>query len=172
MRWLISLNDWNSTLSNTKWATSRERVSSGIFDQVRFKPACSATETSWNLETLDRASIHIILSKQRTTKVLIRLRGCADWSALLLFAYGINRFSTVGFLLLQCSSGVVRHPRDLQVSVATRFCRILNFASSYYLSVIYLFHVMIHWWVRKPSRGPNNYMFWAMIEAEGEVGYS
>ena len=30
--------------------------------------------------------------------------------------------------------------------------------------------VMIHWWVRKPSRGPNNCMFWAMIEAEGEVG--
>ena len=41
-----------------------------------------------------------------------------------------NRGSTVGFLLLQCSSGVVRHPRDLQVSVATRFCRVLMFASS------------------------------------------
>ena len=52
--------------------------------------------------------------------------------------------STVGFLLLQCSSGVVRHSRDLQVSVATRFCRVLIFASSQYLSVIYLFHVMIH----------------------------
>ena len=38
--------------------------------------------------------------------------------------------STVGFLLLQCSSGVVRHPRDLQVSVATHFCRVLIFASS------------------------------------------
>ena len=40
------------------------------------------------------------------------------------------RGSTVGFLLLQGSSGVVRHPRDLQVSVATRFCRVLIFASS------------------------------------------
>ena len=55
-----------------------------------------------------------------------------------------HRGSTIGFLLLQCSSGVVRHPRDLQVSVATRFCRVLIFASSQYLSVIYLFHVMIH----------------------------
>ena len=55
-----------------------------------------------------------------------------------------HRGSTVGFLLLQCSSGVVRNPRDLQVSVATRFCRVLIFASSQYLSVIYLFHVMIH----------------------------
>ena len=82
-----------------------------------------------------------------------------------------HRGSTVGFLLLQCSSGVVLHPRDLQVSVATRFCRVLIFASSQYLSVIYLFHVMIHWWVWKPPCGPNNCMFWAMIEAEGEVGY-
>ena len=30
--------------------------------------------------------------------------------------------------------------------------------------------MMIHWWVRKPSRGPNNCMFWAMTEAKGEVG--
>ena len=34
------------------------------------------------------------------------------------------------FLLLQCSSGVVRHPRHLQVSVATRYCWVLIFASS------------------------------------------
>ena len=43
----------------------------------------------------------------------------------------IHRGSTVGFLLLQSSSGVVRHPRDLQVSVTTHcFCRFLNFISS------------------------------------------
>ena len=41
-----------------------------------------------------------------------------------------HRGSTVGFLLLQCSSGVVRYPRDLQVSVATRSYRVLIFASS------------------------------------------
>ena len=41
-----------------------------------------------------------------------------------------HRGSTVGFLLLQCSSGVVQHPRDLQVSIATCFCRLLIFASS------------------------------------------
>ena len=53
-----------------------------------------------------------------------------------IFALSEKVSSTVGFLLLQCSSGVVRHPRDLQVSVATRFCRVLIFASSQYLSVI------------------------------------
>ena len=37
----------------------------------------------------------------------------------------------VGFRLLQSSSGVVRHLRDLQVSVATQcFCRVLIFVSS------------------------------------------
>ena len=41
------------------------------------------------------------------------------------------KLSTAGFLLLQCSSCVVRHPRDLMVSVPTRcFCRVLIFVSS------------------------------------------
>ena len=54
-------------------------------------------------------------------------------------------------------------PQGSPVSVTTRcFCRVLIFVSSQYLSVIYLFPVMIHWWVRKTSRGTNNYMFWAM----------
>ena len=34
-----------------------------------------------------------LLSRQRTTKELIRLRGCAGWSAPLLFTYDKNRFS-------------------------------------------------------------------------------
>ena len=38
-------------------------------------------------------NLDIILSKQRKTKALIRLRGCAGWSALLLFAYDIDTFS-------------------------------------------------------------------------------
>ena len=42
---------WNKLLmllviNKLNWATSRENVSSGIFDQVRFKPVCSATEAS------------------------------------------------------------------------------------------------------------------------------
>ena len=45
---------------------------------------------SWNSATASRG---IILSRQQTAKVLIRLRRSAGWSAPLLFAYGINRFS-------------------------------------------------------------------------------
>ena len=44
-----------------------------------------------------------ILSRQRTTKVLIRLRGCAGWSAPLLFADGINRFSHDVIHIFVCS---------------------------------------------------------------------
>ena len=72
------------------WASSWENVSSGVCDQVRLKPACSDTEESYSLESLDLESTHTILSRQRTTKELIRLRGCASWSAPLLFAYGIR----------------------------------------------------------------------------------
>ena len=65
----------------------------GVFDQVRFKPACSATGTSRRLVILDIETRGIKLSRKWTTKALIRLRGCAGWSAPLLFAYGKNRFS-------------------------------------------------------------------------------
>ena len=52
-------------------------VSSGVYDQARHKPACAATEASESLEISAIESRDIILSKQRTTKALIRLRGCA-----------------------------------------------------------------------------------------------
>ena len=42
---------------------------------------------------LNLASIGIILSRKRPAKVLIRMHGCACWSAPWLFAYGKNGFS-------------------------------------------------------------------------------
>ena len=41
----------------------------GVCDQVRLKPVCSATETSWGLESLDIASRGIILSSRRNKGV-------------------------------------------------------------------------------------------------------
>ena len=55
---------------------TRKPVFGGL-DQVRLKPACSATEASWSLENLNLASVGIILSRKPTAMVLIRLRGCA-----------------------------------------------------------------------------------------------
>ena len=55
------------------------------------KPACSAQKLAI---ILDISYIGILLSRCRITKVLIRLRGCAGWSAPLLFAFGI--FSRLG----------------------------------------------------------------------------
>ena len=65
----------------------------GVFDQVGLKPTCSATETSYKRAISDIEARRIILSRQRITKTLIRLRRCAGLSASLLFAYNINRFS-------------------------------------------------------------------------------
>ena len=58
----------------------------GVSDKMRFKPACSATETSLKIEISLVASLDMVLSKQRSTKALIRLRGWAGWSAPMLFA--------------------------------------------------------------------------------------
>ena len=63
----------------------------GVCDEGKLKPAYAATEA--RLESSDIETRSIILSRQRTTKVLSSLRGCAGWSAPLLFAYWINRFS-------------------------------------------------------------------------------
>ena len=56
-----------------------------VFDKVSLKPFSPATETSYKIEISPVASLHIILSKNRITKALIRLRGCAGWSVPVLF---------------------------------------------------------------------------------------
>ena len=64
----------------------------GGCNQVRHKLACTAKEARQRLEISTIKTRGIIPSRQRTTKALIRLRGCAGWSAPLLFAYGKSRF--------------------------------------------------------------------------------
>ena len=58
----------------------------GVSDKARLKAATSATETSYKTEISLVASLDMILFKKRITKALIRLQGCAGWSAPLLFA--------------------------------------------------------------------------------------
>ena len=57
----------------------------GVFDKVRFIPACSATETSWKIEISLIESLDVILSNKRIIKALIRLLKRVGWSAPLLF---------------------------------------------------------------------------------------
>ena len=57
-----------------------------VSDKGRLKPVSSAKETSRKIEISREASLDMILSKTRITKVLIRLRRCAGWSVPLLFA--------------------------------------------------------------------------------------
>ena len=57
-----------------------------VSGKTSFKPVSSATETSQKSEISYVGSLHTVLSKKQTTKALIRLRGCAGWSASVLFA--------------------------------------------------------------------------------------
>ena len=57
----------------------------GGFDKECFKPVSSAKETSLKIEISPAASLYMILSKKQNKKALIRLRGCAGWSAPVLF---------------------------------------------------------------------------------------
>ena len=56
-----------------------------VSDKATFKPVSLATGTSQKIEISPVASLHMILSTKRITKALIRLRGCAGWSAPVLF---------------------------------------------------------------------------------------
>ena len=64
----------------------------GVCDQGKLKPVCAATEASKRLEILDMETRDIILSRQRTTNALIRLRG-------LICAYCCSHRANTGFLM-------------------------------------------------------------------------
>ena len=63
------------------WASTRQNLSSGFL-----KKRGSNQSPKLNRLSSLVASLDIILSKKRITKALIRLRGCAGWSAPVLFA--------------------------------------------------------------------------------------
>ena len=70
----------------------RKRVF-GVCDQVRLEPACSATQRRESHEIAKKETRDIILSRQRTTKALIRLRRWTGLSVPVLFA-------NTGFLVI------------------------------------------------------------------------
>ena len=57
----------------------------GVSDKASFKPVLSATETSWKIDISLVASLDMIHLDKQITKALISLRGCAGWSAPVLF---------------------------------------------------------------------------------------
>ena len=67
----------------------------GVSDKERLKLVSLALETAQKIEISPVASLDMVLSIKRITKVLIRLRECAGWSAPLLFATPEYRFSHV-----------------------------------------------------------------------------
>ena len=68
----------------------REDLSSGF---TTMQDSNQPAQLQREAEPLRVASLSIILSRGRTTKALIRLRGCVGWSALLIFECNYVRFS-------------------------------------------------------------------------------
>ena len=65
--------------------TTQEKTVIRVSHKMRLKPACSATESSQNIEFSLLANFDVILSNKGITKALSSLRACAGWSAPLLF---------------------------------------------------------------------------------------
>ena len=102
---------------NIRWAKSWENRSLGVCNQIRLQPACSATETSSSLETSNTESTGIILSRQWSTKALIRLSGYAGWSAHLMFAYSKRQvFSWCGSIIIQVKMYVIKLSENIKSS--------------------------------------------------------
>ena len=74
----------------------------GVSAKAYFKPVSSATETSCSKFTYNTF-------QRRITKVLIRLRGCAGWSAPVLFATPEDRFSPVEAHIVECKPNFKRN---------------------------------------------------------------
>ena len=64
----------------------------GVYNKVMLKQARSATETSQKIEISPVESLNMTLSNKQITKALIRLWGCAGWSAPFLFTNTNERF--------------------------------------------------------------------------------
>ena len=88
-------------------ASSQENLSSGFATRVDTNRPGQPQKLGSDIETRG------IILLSSTTKIFIRLRGCAGWSAPLLFAYGINRFShDVAHILLTIGSNIIEPEHD------------------------------------------------------------
>ena len=111
-------------------------------DQARHKPVCAATEASLSLEISAIDSRDTVLSKQRTTNVLIRLSGCASWSAPLLFTYDIRHiFSWLGSYLF---TSVVLIPKSTQDYKLEFYFFFLPFSPLHIVKSIFVEEHIVH----------------------------
>ena len=79
-----------------------------VCEQVRHKPACTTTESTYRLEISDtELEVLYYLGRKQQTKALIRLGGCAGWSVPFLFTNGKKQiFSWHGLYVVSEASNV------------------------------------------------------------------
>ena len=121
-----------------------------VSDEVRFKPACSTTETSYKIEislvaSLDMTPSNKGITTKGITKALIRLGGCASWSVPLLFGNPRRQgFSCRGLMIFILS--VFHHPLLPRVCLSWKTTLMTHFAVSH-LGLPYLLKIPSknHW---------------------------
>ena len=96
--WMYPINSLTMQISVSQKSTQGNRIGGAPFMQGETldlnRCTCIRKLTGWRQSSYIALSCKIsLLSRQRTTKALIRLRGCAGWSASLLFTYDKNRLS-------------------------------------------------------------------------------
>ena len=119
----------NAALTRMIWLPQRHKMDLvarepvfRVSDKASLKPFSSATE----IEISPVLSLHIILSIKRMAKALISLRGCAGWSAPVLFA---NPWRQV---FSRCGPNMVMWEHYIS------FCRTLLFHRSHRLKVSFV----------------------------------
>ena len=76
------------------WAWSRENLSSGFPTRWDSNQPAQQLKLARDLKMwVKKLKVYYYLSRQQTTKVVIRLHGCTGWSMPLLFAYVKTSFS-------------------------------------------------------------------------------
>ena len=73
---IVNLVSIANKLEHDKMSLVTRKPVIGISNHVLLKPACAATEANKRLEISDLETRGVIISRQCTTKMLIRLRGC------------------------------------------------------------------------------------------------
>ena len=108
-----------------------------------------ATATSWKIRISPVVSLDTIYFKQSITKVLSSLRGCAGWSAPLLFANPEDRYSRVEaqMSLLRIQSFLFHTLYSLcftHYTVSAPLCYARQYS---WLRICYFFSWLKGWWM-------------------------
>ena len=131
----------------------------GVSDKARFKPVSSATETSYKIENLLVASLHMIISNMLITKALISLWGCLHLCC--------SQTPKTGFLNLRPICCILMH-LQMQRDVWLDDVNLRQYILWYTVGILTsLCNVAFHWMTREYMQLASGFM---QLAAAGHIG--